>query len=89
MTRVRTTLMRVLTAPLRGVQEWDRPGQALHAPEAHRIFLDELRSRVREPVRLVELDAHINDEAFSAGVLAIFDDWVARGVIRPGKAGEP
>lgn len=85
----RATGPTALVLPLRGVQEWDRPGQALHAPEAHRVFLDELRSRVREPVRLVELDAHINDEAFSAGVLAIFDDWVARGVIRPGKAGEP
>jgi uncharacterized protein (UPF0261 family) len=40
-------------------------------------------------VQLVELDAHINDEEFSAGVLAIFDEWVARGVIGAGQAGVP
>jgi uncharacterized protein (UPF0261 family) len=34
----------------------------------------------------VEIDAHINDGAFAAGVLEIFDDWVARGVIGAGQA---
>lgn len=77
-----------LVLPLQGVQAWDRPNQALHAPAAHRAFLDALRARVRAPVQVVELDAHINDDAFSAGVLAIFDDWVARGLIKtdPGAA---
>lgn len=75
-----------LVLPLKGVQEWDRPDRALHAPEAHSVFLDELRTHVKAPVQLVELDVHINDEGFSAGVLAIFDDWVARGVIGAGQA---
>jgi uncharacterized protein (UPF0261 family) len=78
-----------LVLPLKGVQEWDRPERALHAPEAHSVFLDELRAHVQAPVQLVELDAHINDEEFSAGVLAIFDEWVARGVIGAGQAGVP
>jgi uncharacterized protein (UPF0261 family) len=76
-----------LVLPLKGVQEWDRPERALHAPEAHGAFIDELRGHVQAPVQLVELDAHINDEEFSAGVLAIFDEWVARGVIGAGQAG--
>lgn len=78
-----------LVLPLKGVQEWDRPDGVLHAPQAHSAFLDELRAHVRSPVQLVELDAHINDEAFSAGVLAIFDEWVTRGVIGAGRAVMP
>jgi uncharacterized protein (UPF0261 family) len=75
-----------LVLPLKGVQEWDRPGEVLHAPQAHRAFLDEVRAHVQPPVQVVELDAHINDEAFAAGVLEIFDDWVTRGVISAGQA---
>lgn len=78
-----------LVLPLKGVQEWDRPEGVLHAPEAHRAFLDELRAHVRSPVQMVELDVHINDEGFSAGVLAIFDEWVAHGVICAGRAVVP
>lgn len=70
-----------LMLPLKGVQEWDRPGRPLHAPQAHAAFLNELRAHVRAPVQVVELDAHINDEEFSVGVLAIFDQWVAHGLI--------
>jgi uncharacterized protein (UPF0261 family) len=75
-----------LVLPLKGVQEWDRPGEVLHAPQAHRAFVDEVRAHVQPPVQVVELDAHINDGAFATGVLEIFDDWVARGVISAGQA---
>jgi len=74
-----------LVLPLKGVQEWDRPGEVLHAPQAHRAFVDEVRAHVQPPVQVVELDAHINDGAFATGVLEIFDDWVARGVISAGQ----
>jgi uncharacterized protein (UPF0261 family) len=35
-------------------------------------------------VRLLEIDAHINDTAFSDAVLQVFDEWVAAGVVRAG-----
>jgi uncharacterized protein (UPF0261 family) len=35
-------------------------------------------------VRFVDLDAHVNDAAFTNAVLAIFDDWVAAGHIPAG-----
>lgn len=81
----RATGSAALVLPLKGVQQWDRPGEVLHAPDAHRAFLDEVRAHIRPPVQLVELDAHINDGAFATGVLQIFDDWVVRGVIRAGQ----
>ena len=49
----------------------------MHAPEALAAFLDETR-RLRV-VRLIELDAHINDLAFAEAALAILDDWVLQG----------
>jgi uncharacterized protein (UPF0261 family) len=32
-------------------------------------------------VQLVELDAHINDPAFSDAALAVVDDWIATGLV--------
>ncbi|UCE30498.1 MAG: Tm-1-like ATP-binding domain-containing protein [Burkholderiales bacterium] len=68
--------------PLRGIEEWDRPGEALHDPEGLDAFIDEVRKTLRPPAQLVELDAHINDPAFVELVLASFDEWVREGVIR-------
>jgi uncharacterized protein (UPF0261 family) len=32
------------------------------------------------------IDAHINDAAFVQTVLAVFDDWLARGLVMPAVA---
>lgn len=67
--------------PLRGIQQWDREGQPMHDPDGLRAFVDAIRDSVRPPVSCTELDAHINDRAFSDAVLAVFDRWVAEGRI--------
>jgi hypothetical protein len=33
---------------------------------------------------LIEIDAHINDRAFTDIVLKVFDDWTASGLVAPG-----
>jgi uncharacterized protein (UPF0261 family) len=71
--------------PLHGVEEWDRPGGALHDPEGLDAFTDELRSALHPPVRLIEVAAHINDPEFAEAVLAVFDAWVAAGIVPPGR----
>jgi uncharacterized protein (UPF0261 family) len=73
-----------LLLPRRGIQEWDRPGAALHDAPGLAAFLDELRAQVRPPVQLIELDAHINDPAFVDAVLEVFDAWVRDGTVPPG-----
>lgn len=74
-----------LLLPLQGVEAWDRPGEPLHDPEGLDAFITALRTAVRSPVQLRELDAHINDAAFCDAALAVLDDWVAQGVVAPGR----
>ena len=68
--------------PLQGSHEWDRPGAPLSDPAAYAAFCAELRAACPANVTLVELDAHINDPAFAEAVLAVFDDWCARGIVK-------
>lgn len=75
-----------LLLPLRGIEEWDRAGQALHDAGGLAAFVAELRAAIRAPTDLVEVDAHINDAAFSDAALALFDEWAAAGRIAPGAA---
>ncbi|WP_121067240.1 Tm-1-like ATP-binding domain-containing protein [Chachezhania antarctica] len=67
--------------PLQGGNEWDRPGGVLSDPEGLAAFIDELRSKVPANVTLVELDCHINDPAFVAAALDVFDGWCTEGLI--------
>lgn len=73
--------------PAGGIEEWDRQGQAAHDPAGLAAFLDEMRTAIRPPVRLSEVDAHINDQAFADKALEIFDAWVADGTIRRAAGG--
>ncbi|MDH3661036.1 MAG: Tm-1-like ATP-binding domain-containing protein [Alphaproteobacteria bacterium] len=67
--------------PLRGVEEWDRPGEPAHDPDGLAAFIDEMRAVIRPPITLTEVDAHINDPAFADAALAVFDAWVVKGVV--------
>jgi uncharacterized protein (UPF0261 family) len=60
--------------PLRGVSAIDAPGQPFHDAEADTILFETIRRNwVSAPNRrLVEVDAHINDPAFAAEVVAQF-----------------
>ncbi|WP_323040361.1 Tm-1-like ATP-binding domain-containing protein [Gemmobacter sp.] len=71
--------------PVQGCNEWDRPDGPLSNPDALAEFCDEMRAAMPANADLMELDAHINDESFAAAVLARFDQWVAEGVVPPGK----
>ena len=75
-----TAPVKVLS-PLQGLEEWDKPGGPAHDPEGLAAFLDEVRTAIPTD-QLVEVDAHINDQAFADAALAIFDTWVEDGTIR-------
>lgn len=69
----------------RGIEEWDREGQPANDPEGLEAFLDEMRSAIKPPIELTEIDCHINDPEFCAEVLKIFDGWVESGIVTRGK----
>jgi uncharacterized protein (UPF0261 family) len=71
--------------PLQGVQAWDEPGEPLHDAEGLEAFTQAMRAAIPDGVTLYEVDAHINSLAFSATAMAIFDAWVAQGIIPEGK----
>ena len=51
--------------PLRGVSAIDAPGAAFHSPEADRNYLDALKAHLSPSIRLVEVDANINESQFA------------------------
>ncbi|WP_370318582.1 Tm-1-like ATP-binding domain-containing protein [Oricola sp.] len=72
--------------PKGGCHEWDRPGADLNDPDGLAAFCDEMEKACPDNVELKALDCHINDAEFCATALAIFDEWVAKGMVK--KPGE-
>ncbi len=70
--------------PLQGVEQWDRPGEPLYDAPGLEAFVQAMRNTSASH-QTIELDAHINDDAFAQKALAIFDSWVAQGVVPQGK----
>ncbi len=68
--------------PLGGVEEWDKEGGETHDAEGLAALIDEARTAIPSVADMTEVNAHINDQAFSDAVLSVFDEWVATGKIR-------
>ena len=71
-----------LVLPVQGIEEWDRPGAPLHDPQGLDAFRTQMLAADCGQASVHALDAHINDAAFAGHVLSVFDDWLARGLIR-------
>lgn len=70
-----------LLLPTGGCNEWDRPGADLHDAAGLAAFCDEVTNKCPDNVTLHSLDCHINDEAFTAKALQVFDAWLADSTI--------
>lgn len=68
--------------PLKGGNEWDRIGGPLHDAEGLAAFTQAIRTHCPGNVRLLELDAHINDAAFTIAALAVLDGWIVDGTVK-------
>ena len=70
-----TGRVRVLI-PLRGFSSLDCEGNIFYDPIADRVFIDSLRSSLKETIGVREVDAHINDDAFADAVVDEFMDII-------------
>lgn len=68
--------------PLRGVSAIDAAGQPFRWPEANRSYLDALKANLDPRVRLVEVDAHLNDEGFAHRVAHALLELIKESEIR-------
>jgi uncharacterized protein (UPF0261 family) len=59
-----------IVLPLRGVSAIDAPGQPFHDPEADSALFEAIRDGVQSNVKVVALDAHINDSIFAERLVA-------------------
>ncbi len=71
--------------PLGGLSTIDRPGKVFFDPAANRALFDTLRAELAPPVRLVEVEQHIDDAAFAARVADEFLALPARPEIEKAK----
>jgi uncharacterized protein (UPF0261 family) len=69
----------VLALPLRGVSAIDAPGKPFHDPEADAALFASLRAHVAPSVRVVEIDAHINDPEFARLLAASMLELLGKG----------
>ncbi len=51
--------------PLKGFRQNTSPGQALYDPEVDRALTEVLHERLKPDIKIVDVDANINDEIFS------------------------
>jgi len=57
-----------VAVPLQGVSAIDREGQPFHDPAALTAYVAALKAGLGPQVKLMELDAHVNDPVFAEGV---------------------
>jgi uncharacterized protein (UPF0261 family) len=67
---------RVVVVPKQGFYGWDRPGDVLYNPKKTKVFTQALKAKLSPEVTVVELDLHINDQAFAEEVARIFSSMV-------------
>jgi uncharacterized protein (UPF0261 family) len=64
--------------PLKGFDDFDKEvGGVFYDPEGHATFLKVLRRNVKPAIKIVELDMHINDQAFAEKAIEVFDEMKA------------
>lgn len=56
--------------PLKGISQVDAPGGVFYRPETDRALFDAIKTHAGEGLRVTEVEAHINDDLFSAELVA-------------------
>ena len=68
----------VVVIPVKGFSPGNREGKSLYAPDADRAFIETLKNNLESAVRIVEIDAHINDVAFAEQAVDLLCEMMAK-----------
>lgn len=63
---------RAVVIPKQGFGTWDQPGEAYYNPVRSKVFTEALKARLSPEVTVLELDLHINDQAFAEEVAKLY-----------------
>ena len=63
--------------PLKGVSAIDAPGQPFYDSEADLAFVRGLKAELKAEIPLIELNVHINDDAFAQAITEALDQMIA------------
>ena len=55
----------IVLLPERGLSQMDDQGKEFYNPEVNQALFDSIKRKVREPVTVFDLDAHINEPFFA------------------------
>jgi uncharacterized protein (UPF0261 family) len=58
-----------IVIPLKGWSSVDAPGSPTYDPDEDRIFLTELKGRLRDDIEIVEINANMEDPPFAEAVI--------------------
>jgi uncharacterized protein (UPF0261 family) len=64
--------------PLKGFSAIDKEGRAFYEPETDRVFLEVLKKQGPKGMKIVEVEAHVLDEAFIKEVARVYG-LIAKG----------
>jgi uncharacterized protein (UPF0261 family) len=65
-----------VVVPLRGFSEASKKGAPLYDPQADRGFIQALKTNLDKPIKIIEVDCNINEDAFVDEVLRTFDEMI-------------
>jgi uncharacterized protein (UPF0261 family) len=63
--------------PLKGFDEFDKQDSLFYDPEGAVYFARGLKGKIKPDIKVIELDAHINDRIFADTVLSLFDEMMS------------
>jgi uncharacterized protein (UPF0261 family) len=61
-----------IVIPSQGFSAYDQKGELFYDPEADKAFVETIQQEVGEQVKVVSVDAHINDDAFAQEAVELF-----------------
>lgn len=64
--------------PTKGISQIDAEGGIFYRPETNRILFDSIKENTKEPINVIEVDAHINDEKFSGMLVDVLLDMIKK-----------